>query len=548
MKVLILGGYGVFGARLARLLVRDGHEVTVAGRDADKARRLADDLGCDALRMDRRRDLHLLAGYQVVVDAAGPFHASGADPYPLPRAAIAAGLHYLDLADDAGFCAGITVLEDAARAAGVCVLSGLSSVPALSSAAVRALVGDQVPELIESAILPGNRSPRGISVMTSILSQAGQPMQVWRGGRWCAATGWSAPRRYLLPGGALRQGWQIEVPDQRLFPAHFGARSVQFRAGLELAVMRYGLAGFAALRRVFPLPATPLVVRGFRLAANLLAPFGSGRGGMSVMVIAGQERRFWRLLAEDADGPFIPAIATRALLRRATLPVGARPALEAITLEEAEAAMSDLKVRVERTSEPAISLFARVLGPDFAALPEAIRQTHQTWDVSRWAGRGSVQRGDSRWSRLLARLFGFPPETPDTEVEVTKTVTPGGESGGGETWQRRFGTRRFRSHLAAGAGGLTESFGPFTFHLGLKVDRGALHFPVLGGRIGPVPLPGWLLPVSIAREEVIDGRFCFDVKILAPLSRGLLVHYRGWLAGAAGDDPARGAPTGGEQG
>lgn len=533
MKVLILGGYGVFGERLARLLVRDGHEVTVAGRDADKAQRLADELGCAALRMDRRSDLHLLAGHQVVVDAAGPFHAYGDDSYQLPRAAIAAGLHYLDLADNAAFCAGIAVLDAEARAAGVCVLSGLSSVPALSSAAVRALSGTGVPQVIDTAILPGNRSPRGVSVMTSILSQIGRPMQVWRGGRWTGTTGWSEPRRYLLPGGLVRQGWQIEVPDQLLFPAHFGASSVQFRAGLELAVMRYGLAGFAALRRWLPVPITPMVVRGFKLAADLLAPFGSGRGGMSVMVIVAQERRFWRILAEDEDGPFIPAIATRALLRRGALPAGARPALEAITLEEAEAAMFDLRVRTERVSEPAMPIFARVLGPDFEALPEAIRASHQTMDVSHWQGRASVRRGEGMWSRFLARLFGFPPESEDVTVEVTKTVTAKGE-----TWQRRFGSRIFRSRLVASSEGMTESFGPFTFRLGLKVEAGALHYPVVSGRLGPLPLPRWLLPVSIAREQVIDDRLCFDVKVIAPATRGLLVHYRGWLAEAGSEGMA----------
>ncbi|MGA0541938.1 DUF4166 domain-containing protein [Neotabrizicola sp. VNH66] len=527
MKVLILGGYGVFGERLARLLVRDRHDVTVAGRDAVKAQRLADELGCAALRMDRRTDLHLLAGHEVVVDAAGPFHTYGDDPYRLPRAAIAARLHYLDLSDNAEFCAGIITLDPEARAAGVCVLSGLSSVPALSSAAVRALSGDAVPQVIESAILPGNRSPRGLSVMTSILSQAGKPMRVWRGGRWTKDTGWSKPRRYRLPGGLIRQGWHIAVPDQMLFPAHFGARSVEFRAGLELAVMRYGLAAFAALRRWFRIPVTPLVVRGFKLAADLLAPFGSGRGGMSVMVIVEQERRFWRLLAEEGDGPFIPSIATRALLRRAALPVGARPALEAVTLEEAEAAMSDLRVRMERQTEAAIPLFARVLGADFEGLPKAIRASHQTVDVSHWRGRASVRRGNGLWSRFLAGLFGFPPEAADVDVAVIKTVTTKGE-----TWRRRFGTRVFRSHLAPSDRGMTESFGPFTFDLGLQVEAGALHYPVVSGRLGPLPLPRWFLPVSIAQERVIDNRFCFDVKILAPVTKGLLVHYCGWLADA----------------
>ena len=105
-------------------------------------------------------------------------------------------------------------------------------------------------------------------------------MRVWRSGAWEEVTGWSDPRMYDLPDGVRRQGWQIEVPDQSLFPAHFGADSVIFRAGLELAIMRYGLAAFALLRRFMRVPVNGFVVQVFKIAADLLSPFGSGRGGM----------------------------------------------------------------------------------------------------------------------------------------------------------------------------------------------------------------------------------------------------------------------------
>jgi hypothetical protein len=524
MKVLVLGGYGVFGERVVRLLVKDGHAVTIAGRDGGKAAALAASLGCTSVQMDRQGDLQRLAEYQVLVDAAGPFQAYGDDPFRLPRAAIAAKVHYLDLADDARFCAGIASLDAEAKAAGCCVMSGLSSVPALSSAVARALIGTGTPRVIDVAILPGNRSPRGLSVMASILSQVGQPMQVWRGGRWTAAVGWSEPRNFILPGGLVRQGWQIEVPDVTLFPAHFGAETVRFSAGLELAVMRYGLAAFAKLREWFAIPVNGPILRTFKTVADLLLPFGSDRGGMSVTVITGQERRCWRLLAEEGDGPFIPAVATRALLRRKALPVGAGPALEAITLDEAEAAMTDLHVRTERVTEPTIPLFARALGSSFGSLPAPIKATHETVDISHWQGQASVLRGNGLWSQAVGRLFGFPPPGENVPVQVTKTVTAKGE-----TWQRRFGRRLFRSHLAYVDGDMTESFGPFAFRLGLNVQENELRFPVKSGRLGPFPLPRWLLPVSIAREHATEGRFCFDVKLLAPVTHGLMVHYRGYL-------------------
>ena len=47
MKVLILGGYGNFGKRIAGLLTRKGIAVIIAGRDGAKAAALAKDLPPD---------------------------------------------------------------------------------------------------------------------------------------------------------------------------------------------------------------------------------------------------------------------------------------------------------------------------------------------------------------------------------------------------------------------------------------------------------------------------------------------------------------------
>ena len=532
MKVLIVGATGVFGMRLARLLARDGHQLTLAARSLPAVQALAAELNASALQIDRTKDLSALQGHQVIVDAAGPFHAYGPDPYRMARAALAANAHYLDLADNAAFCAGITALDPDARKAGKAAVSGLSSVPAISSAAVRALTGTDQPLHIDSAILPGNRSPRGLSVMASILTQAGRPYPLYQSGRWTSVTGWSAPQDYQLP-GLTRQGWRIEVPDTRLFPAHFGARTVDFRAGLELGIMRYGLAAFAVLRRVVPFPVIPPLVRAFRLAADLLAPFGTGIGGMSVSATTATHRHTWTLLAENGDGPFVPAIAIRALLRRPSLPTGATPALEIVTLAELEAAMSDLSIRFDRRTEVLDPIFPHTLGPAFASLPETVRATHLTAATTRWQGRASVTRGTGAWSRLLATLFRFPPAQADVAVEVTKTATPAGE-----TWTRRFGPRSFRSHLKPTAKGMTERFGPFTFLLNLTAENGALHYPVAGGRLGPIPMPRWLLPGSDAREYEEDGCFHFDVRLLAPVTKALMVHYRGHLSAAPDEDPS----------
>ena len=117
MKVLVLGGYGVFGERVLRLLARDGHTLIVAGRDLSRAQKLADEIGAQALRFDRAADTDLLGSLDIdlLVDAAGPFQAYGERPYALVEACLRARIHYLDLADDAGFCIGIAALDALAR-------------------------------------------------------------------------------------------------------------------------------------------------------------------------------------------------------------------------------------------------------------------------------------------------------------------------------------------------------------------------------------------------------------------------------------------------
>ena len=70
----------------------------------------------------------------VLINASGPFQQQD---YRLARACIAAGCHYIDLADARAFVTGIGVARRAKPARRVSVVSGASSVPGLSSAAVR---------------------------------------------------------------------------------------------------------------------------------------------------------------------------------------------------------------------------------------------------------------------------------------------------------------------------------------------------------------------------------------------------------------------------
>lgn len=175
-----------------------------------------------------------------------------------------------------------------------------------------------------------------------------------------------------------------------------------------------------------------------------------------------------------------------------------------------------------------IPVFQDYLGADFDLLSPKVREAHDVQRTVHWVGRAQVSRGTSLWSRVLAAAFGFPPATDDTAVTVMMTPR-----NGGELWERRFGSRQFRSFLKVQNGLMTERFGPFTFTLGLHVLQGQLHFPVQSGRVGCIPFPNALLPVSIAHEYEANGRFHFDVALMAPLTGALMVHYQGWLIKSA---------------
>jgi len=540
MDVVIVGGYGVFGSRLAELLVRDGHNVVVAGRDLVKAKQLASRLGCSAQGVDLSSNPGSVfkTQPQLVVDASGPFQFYDTHSYRLPELCIENGADYLDLSDDARFTAGISILNEIAVENGRRLLSGTSSVPAISSSVVVALcAGFDDILLIDSAILPGNRAPRGDSVVASILTQLGGKSRIWRGGIWRDQSVWSDARRITLGPGLKRLAHCIEVPDVRLFPEFFKARSVVFRAGLELGVLNWSLSTIALVRRMWRFEVTPFRTQVFRRAADLFLPFGTDRGGMRVRVVGllrGKPvQREWRLVAQAGDGPFIPAIASRAVINSLDqIVTGARPCLAEVSRAQLEAAMSDLEVSFEIEEQPVPTLFQVALASQWDDLPGEIKELHSVQDVESFSGVAEVARGESIAAQAIAWLFGFPAACESTPVTVTKTRLDDGE-----LWLRRFGDRSFRSYCsrASAPHRVRERFQMFNFELDLEVDASSISLRLNRGWLFGIPLPERLLPTSDSREFVEDGVFRFDVALSAPLGIGLIVRYVGQLTPDRGD-------------
>ena len=349
MRVLVLGGYGNFGARICRALVRHhAYEVLAAGRDPETGNRRA---GLDARVRSVRLDIAApgfaaaLAALspEIVIHCAGPFQ--GQD-YRVALASIAAGAHYVDLADGREFVARFAESVDpAARAAHVLAVSGASSVPALSSAVADHLAaGFRYLHDVQIAIAPGQRAPRGAATIASVFSYAGRSIKWLSGGVWTQAHGWQNLARMRFAGLGTRWAAACDVPDLELFPARYaGVQTVEFRAALELRIQHIALWVAAAMRRAgVPLPMHRWAGPMDRIS-SLMDWFGSERGGMLVSVRGirsdGQLGRVeWHLTADANRGPEIPCMAALLMTHKiATGGVSARgayPCMGFLSLEE----------------------------------------------------------------------------------------------------------------------------------------------------------------------------------------------------------------------
>ena len=253
--IMVLGGYGNFGARICRALAGDPTiRLLVTGRSASKAQRMATQVGGTAqgLALDHNTvDLSNILrthGVDLVIHTAGPFQHQG---YGVALACAQAGAHYIDLADGRRFvCDFPQALNSAFVAAGRSGICGASTVPALSSAVVEHLCeGWQRIDSIDICIAPAQRAPRGQATLAGVLSYCGKEIAVWQGARWQQRLGWASPEPVHFHRLRSRVGALCDIPDLELFPSHYRVRQrVWFAAALEVSLAQWSFAAIAALR------------------------------------------------------------------------------------------------------------------------------------------------------------------------------------------------------------------------------------------------------------------------------------------------------------
>jgi hypothetical protein len=262
----------------------------------------------------------------------------------------------VDLADARAFVTGITALDDAAKAAGVLVVSGASSVPGLSSAVVAAFAGDFGRlTRVDIGVSPGNSFDPGEATAASVLGGVGKPIKMRIDGSWRTVHGWQGLHRHAFPTAGRRWMSMVEVPDLDLFPAHYPTlETVRFRAGVEVGLFHLGLWGLSWLARAGALRRPERLARSLLAAKRRLGFLGSDRGGMFVALEGtdrkGRRKRLdWHLIAGSGHGPYVPAIPAVLLATRLAsgnkAPTGAMACFGLFTLEEFCGAVADLDIQ-----------------------------------------------------------------------------------------------------------------------------------------------------------------------------------------------------------
>ncbi|MBY0580305.1 MAG: saccharopine dehydrogenase NADP-binding domain-containing protein [Rickettsiales bacterium] len=360
-KVLIIGGYGNFGSRIAAGLVKANIAIIIAGRDQSKAKNLQQRLqllypqqSIEAAVLDvndRLAEQLRILKPRVVVNVAGPFQNCD---YTVALACIKENIHYIDLADGRDFVNEIVSLHSQAIKSDVLVVSGASTVPGLSSAVLEHYKSQflKIDSLIYG-ISPGQQTSLGLATVKSILCYVGKPLKRCYNDEKIRY-GWQDLYRQEYPILGKRWMANCDIPDFDIFSNRYGIEFLRFSAGVESHIVHLGIWFLSYLVRIGLLINLPKYANFLFNCSKLFQIFGTQNGGMHMLLqgkdLAGKPKELrWFIIAEKGDGPQIPCtpaiILAKKLINETVVEKGAMPCVGLITLEEYLEQLKDFSIK-----------------------------------------------------------------------------------------------------------------------------------------------------------------------------------------------------------
>jgi lysine 6-dehydrogenase len=246
VKILILGGTGLFGKSTAALLARQTQitEIGLASRNLESAQRAALEIGDKAHAVcvdikDMSRLSSIAGEYHIIVNAAGP---TSEVQVPALQAAIEAGVHYCDLGVIGETAQSALQLDSLAQARGVTAIISTGWLAIMSLMAVHAAGKLDEAEQLSVCMLadysPGYyfspeqslaraRELGHVETAWDIMETARGPVLTYRAGRWMRLEPIENPIKVLHPMGYQITAYLADTPIALTLPHYLpGVKTV----------------------------------------------------------------------------------------------------------------------------------------------------------------------------------------------------------------------------------------------------------------------------------------------------------------------------------
>jgi Saccharopine dehydrogenase NADP binding domain len=253
-------------------------------------------------------------GCRIIIHCAGPFRYLPLNPL---RAAIEAGVDYIDIAEDREYARQVQALAPAIEDAGITALNGISVVPAMEALFTRLMLPyfDKVLS-VRTFAAPDTRKHRGAAMFNTMLWGVGRPFKQLRQGRWVPVYGWGEPEwvNFPQPLGKRLTYLVLEMADLDVMPRLFreqGLETIEFKAGSERPFLNRLLGLAATLRVRTGHPRWEHYTALVRAFSWLVGRLGKDEGGVifEVSGLRGKIPQTYRLtLIAAKDGGLIPAV------------------------------------------------------------------------------------------------------------------------------------------------------------------------------------------------------------------------------------------------
>jgi hypothetical protein len=131
-RILIAGGYGAVGEKIAKLLcLRPGVITVVGGRNQKKAALLANQINCDWIYIDLDNPESIASGLKEIDIVINCYIPSDNFPVQLAEIAVRQQVNYLDLSAFNGYCSRVMQLKALAMENGATLITALGAYPGI---------------------------------------------------------------------------------------------------------------------------------------------------------------------------------------------------------------------------------------------------------------------------------------------------------------------------------------------------------------------------------------------------------------------------------